>query len=212
MKTLFLDTSSFYINIATSDNDKIVVHHQEKNDQKLSERIFFLIEDVIEKSNFLLSDIDKIYVVNGPGSFTGIRVGITIAKTLAWNLKIPICTISTLMMMSSGYKETTIPLIKDRNGFVYSGLYNEEAMKSNDIYIKLEELVISNKKYKFLSYEEVEGVEVFEPKVDIIEIIKKFKDEKENVHSVKSNYIKKMDVEKWLGNLKFLIRNMLRHL
>ena len=66
----------------------------EENDNHLSERILPLIDNTLKQANKKISDINNIIVVNGPGSFTGIRIGVTVAKMLAWCGNIKISTVS----------------------------------------------------------------------------------------------------------------------
>ena len=71
-----------------------------------------------------IKNFTKIFVVNGPGSFTGIRVGLTVAKVMAYSLNIPVVPVSSLEVMASGYDEDVISLIDARRGYVYAGGYD----------------------------------------------------------------------------------------
>ena len=69
---------------------------------------------------------EKIYVVNGPGSFTGVRLGVTIAKTFAYTLEIPIKTISSLELKAvSLVEKNKIVGVKENNGY-YIGIFDED--------------------------------------------------------------------------------------
>ena len=87
MISLFLDSCDKKIVVGIIENDNLVYSKIEDNDNHLSERFLPMIKEAIESLNYTLNDINRIYVVNGPGSFTGIRVGVTTAKVLAWGLK-----------------------------------------------------------------------------------------------------------------------------
>ncbi len=189
MKILFLDTSSFFINIAIIENNNFLFHFKEKSDHKLSDRIFSLIENCFEKANTKPQEINKIYVTNGPGSFTGIRIGLTIAKTMAWDLNIPICTVSSLLMLVSGQTKPVYAVIPDRNGYGYCALYNQNLITKEEVYVDL-------KQYLTLNIPVVSYHDEIEPTTDLLRIIKKYKNKSEDVHGVKANYIKKMEMEK----------------
>ena len=195
MKILFLDTAYFFIYIAIIDNNNLLFLHQEKNDQKLSERIIELIAEIFQKSNTSPNEITKIYVTNGPGSFTGIRVGVTIAKTTAFGLNIPICSVSSLLMLASGFSKPVATIIPDRNGYGFCAFYNQNVITKNEEYAKISEFLKENQ-YPVVSYEAIKNQKTIAPIVDILRIVKKFKNQAENVHLVKANYIKKLDVEK----------------
>lgn len=195
MKTLFLDTSSFLVNVTILDGDTILYSHTEKNDNKLSDRIFDIIEDCFSNSSVRGRDIKRVFVVNGPGSFTGIRIGLTIAKTMAWALKIPVFKVSTLELMLSGAHEDAIALIKDRNDFVYYGKYNSELdIIDNDFYCLLGSVDVENS--PVYSYDEFD-FNVKTPVIDIPRLISKHEhDETIDPHLLAPNYLKRTDAEK----------------
>lgn len=195
MKTLFLDTSSFLVNVTVLNNKTIIHTHTEKNDNKLSDRIFDIIEDCFEKSGIKGKDIERIFVVNGPGSFTGIRIGLTIAKTMAWSLKIPVYKVSTLELMLSGANEDAIALIKDRNDFTYYGKYSSNLdIIDNDFYCLLGSVDTEN--ISVYSYDEFD-FQVKTPLIDIPRlIIKHENDEIMDPHLLAPNYLKRTDAEK----------------
>ena len=87
-------------------------------------------------------DLDKIFVVTGPGSFTGIRVGLTVVKVMAWTLKIPVVPISSLEVIASGTpSDNNVALIDARRGYVFAGEYNKRLNNIDpDRYILLSEI------------------------------------------------------------------------
>ena len=195
MKSLFLDTSSFFIQIAIVDDNQILFHYQTKNDQKLSEKIFGFLEETFQKAEISPNEIEKIYIVNGPGSFTGARLGVTIAKTMAWDLKIPICSVSSLLVLASGFTYPVKVVIPDRNDFGFCALYNQKLVAEQELYTKIGDF-IKKSVQPIVSYVPIKECDVLEPKVDILRIIKKYKNKSEKVHLIKINYLKKLDVEK----------------
>lgn len=204
MKYLFLDTSSFYINIALIDNDKIIYKFKERNSPKLTENIFVYLEYAFKKSKIKKEDLDKIFIVNGPGSFTGVRVGLTIAKTMAWALKIPIIPLSTLELYATtetGFKYI-ISYINDRNGYLYAGIYDKELNNYMiDRYLHISELldkITSFKNFIMIGYNEIKiDQKIIQPEIDIIKIIKKHESDKlGDVHLLKPNYLKMIDAER----------------
>ena len=110
MNTLFIDTHLWDIIIILLHDGLVVKKEEVKNKKNNSEYIFPSIVKVIDGIK-----LDEIIVVNGPGSFTGVRLGVTIAKTLAYTLNIPIKVISSLQAVALKYQECIIG-IKDRNG------------------------------------------------------------------------------------------------
>ena len=72
--------------------------------------------------------IHEIYVGVGPGSYTGIRIGVVVAKMLGWSLKIPVYEVSSLALMASSVDDDTIilPYIDARRGHAFTGVYQLE--------------------------------------------------------------------------------------
>ena len=80
MRILYVDTSSSYLYAGIVEDDKLLCEVKKEFGTSLSEEALPEIVSLFTKTNLNAKDIDKIIVVNGPGSFTGIRIGITIAK------------------------------------------------------------------------------------------------------------------------------------
>lgn len=78
------------LNIETIERHKIKLNDQEFETENQSVDILILIEKYLKENGKTLKDIESILVNCGPGSFTGVRVGITVANTLAWSLNIPV--------------------------------------------------------------------------------------------------------------------------
>lgn len=142
MITLYIDTSSSYLYAGIVKDSNLLVEVKENLGHSLSEMALPRIVEMFEKTKLNARDINKIIVVNGPGSFTGIRVGLTIAKVFAWGLNIPITTITSLEAMAASIKDirVLVPIIDARHGFVYAAIYEEDSVLLSPSYIKLEEL------------------------------------------------------------------------
>ena len=151
---LYIDTSSRYLYSAIVNLNKIIEEIKEDDGQNLSEVALPRIASMFEKSNLKPTDIKKIIVVNGPGSFTGIRIGLTIAKVYAWSLNIPITTIYSLeaMALSSDKETIHVPIIDARRGFVYAAIYGKE----NEEILKPQHIELTNLKEKLKDIEEYE--------------------------------------------------------
>ena len=197
MKYLYIDTSSSFLYAAILENDNIISKVCEDYGQSLSEIALPKIAAMFEENNINPKEIDKIIVVNGPGSFTGIRIGITIAKVYAWSLKIKITTISSLeaMAISNNSDKVKVPIINARRGYVYGAIYANDKEILKPQHIKLEEL--QNKlrdinDYIYISndeFEDIDNIEKYEP--DFIKIVNKYKDKEEiNPHLVNPEYLK----------------------
>lgn len=203
MRYLYVDTSSAYLYSAIIEGDRIIDQVKRKFGTSLSEEALPEIVNLFTKNILFPKDIDKIIVVNGPGSFTGIRIGITIAKTYAWSLNIPITTISALEAMSLSSKKDTyhVPMIDARRKYVYAAIYdNEQKEILKPVHIKITDLKKELKKlddYSIITNDELEDFskkEKYNP--DILKIVDHFKDKKViNPHAVNPEYLKLTEAE-----------------
>ena len=92
---LFIDTHTELITIALKTKNNLFIKTKES---EYSHSIYTMpmIKEIFKENNLNVQDLDEVVVVNGPGSFTGIRIGLSIAKTIAYALNLKIHTISTL--------------------------------------------------------------------------------------------------------------------
>ena len=202
MRILYIDTSSSYLYTAIVENDKLVSEIKEEDGQNLSQVALPRIVSMFEDNNLSPKDIDKIIVVNAPGSFTGIRIGITIAKVYAWSLNIPITTIYSLEAMAISSKNDTyhVPLINARRGYVYTAIYDKEyneVLKPCHILLtELQDKLKEIDNYEFISNDEFDDLELKEYIPNFEKIVNYFKD-KENInpHAVNPEYLKLTEAE-----------------
>jgi len=209
MKILYLDTSSNYLYAGVVSNDRLLREIKLQLDKELS--IFTLpkIKQLLEDAYVKPTEIDKIIVTNGPGSFTGIRIGMTIAKTFCWALNIPLITITSLEAMSLSVitdKKYFVPIIDARRNYVYSAIYSSDyspILKNQ--HIKIEELENHLKKienqFVIITNDQIEiaGAKLpYNP--DILKIVMHFKSRKPvDPHIAEPEYLKKTEAEERLS-------------
>lgn len=203
MKTLVIDTCTNRIIVALADNSTIFSFCNEIIENQMSNVIMEKVENCFKEANLKPNDIERVLVAVGPGSYTGIRIGVTIAKTFSWALKSKIIPISSLEVMVSGYEDDKllVPYIDARRNAVFGAIYDNKLNQVfEDKYIKLEDLnkKLENKEYIFVSDDHL--VEAKEPKIDIIKLINKHLNDKGvNPHSLNPVYLKNTEAEE---NLK----------
>ena len=149
MKYLYLDTTSNFLYTGVVENNSLICERKVRFDKDLSTMALTTMVKMLEEKDIKPTDINKIILVNGPGSFTGCRIGITIAKTFAWSLNIPITTISSLeaMALSNEEYDFFIPVLDARRDFVFSGIYdkdNNQIMKNQYVKKSVLETAINN--------------------------------------------------------------------
>ena len=204
MKILYIDTTTSYLYTGLVVDKKLVSEVKKDLGKDLSSYALKEIDTMLKQSHLEPNDIDKIIVVNGPGSFTGIRVGVTIAKTYAYSLKKEIVTISSLEAMAISNKEDNIikvPLIDARRGYVYGAIYSKDNMPIlKPQYISLETLNCATgqliDKFTYISNQKFENMETESYNPNIEKIVNTFTaKEGINPHSVNPIYLKQTEAE-----------------
>ncbi|MEM5028561.1 tRNA (adenosine(37)-N6)-threonylcarbamoyltransferase complex dimerization subunit type 1 TsaB [Bacillus pumilus] len=136
MTILAIDTSNHTLGIALIKDSTVIgesITYLKKNH---SVRAMPTVEALMKECGVAPSELSKIVVAKGPGSYTGVRIGVTIAKTLAWTLSIPISAVSSLETLAANgqyYDGWISPLFDARRGQVYTGLYMFEEGKIQEI-------------------------------------------------------------------------------
>ncbi|NEU32165.1 tRNA (adenosine(37)-N6)-threonylcarbamoyltransferase complex dimerization subunit type 1 TsaB [bacterium LRH843] len=136
-KILTIDTSTFVMGVAVTDGERVLGELITNSKKNHSIRLMPAIDQLMKESGVSPKDLDRIVVANGPGSYTGLRIGVTTAKTLAWSLGIPVIGVSSLALMAQVgryFDGIVSPIIDARRGQVYTGLYtsNQQEVVGND--------------------------------------------------------------------------------
>lgn len=129
MKVLAIDTSNFVLGVALVEEEKVIGEVITNLPKNHSVRVMPTIEQLMKECGIKPKELEKIVVAMGPGSYTGVRIGVTIAKTLAWSLQIPLVGVSSLEALAANgrhFNGYISPLFDARRGQVYTGLYQFE--------------------------------------------------------------------------------------
>lgn len=129
MKVLSISTSSDVCSVALMEDSILIKELNIENQKTHSENLMPLICELLQSTNTTLSEINLIVCDKGPGSFTGIRIGISTVKAISEVYSTPVVGVSSLDALS--YNVDTVPegtyvasLIDARNNQVYSGIYD----------------------------------------------------------------------------------------
>ena len=127
MLILAITTSSKTCSVALLEDSQILIELNIENEKTHSENLMPLIDKAFKETGKNVSDVNLIACDIGPGSFTGIRIGIATCKAIAEVNQIPICSSSSLEGLSYNVSSTTIcSLIDARNNQVYCGIFNND--------------------------------------------------------------------------------------
>lgn len=129
MRVMGIDTSTFTGGVALVSGDEIVVEYSATITRSNSESLACVCERLLAGAGWAAPDLDGIAVTVGPGSFTGVRIGVTMAKVLGYALELPIGPVVTLdaiaanLPFSGGTGGLVCPLISARRNLVYTATY-----------------------------------------------------------------------------------------
>ncbi|MDP2089339.1 MAG: tRNA (adenosine(37)-N6)-threonylcarbamoyltransferase complex dimerization subunit type 1 TsaB [Flavobacteriaceae bacterium] len=127
---LNIETASKNCSVSISDHGKIIAL-KEINESGFShaENLHPLIEDVLKTANLNIKNIDAVAVSKGPGSYTGLRIGVSAAKGICFAADKPLISINTLKILASQLaveKGIIVPMLDARRMEVYSAVYNHQ--------------------------------------------------------------------------------------
>lgn len=136
MKILAIDTSSSICSVALLEDDKLIDKNELDNGKTHSENLMSLLDELLKRNKVDKKEINLIAVCVGPGSFTGIRIGVASIKPIAEVLNIKIVSVTSLETLARNVEcaETIVSLIDARNNQVYCGIFDSEYNKKEDYF------------------------------------------------------------------------------
>lgn len=193
MKILIIDSSTEYLTCRFYDDqrkqlefEKTMISHNNH-----SENLLPTLTEGLEKTNYQLTDFNKIIVGAGPGSYTGLRIGMVVAKMISFSLDIDLYTISSLFLCGSGYFKNdgiyATTIIAKKN-YSYLQIVKVEDGKINilvdDTFLPTEEANKLISDYK--------ATHIFEGDYLISdEIVTEYAKKVDNIHDLVPNYLRK---------------------
>lgn len=185
MISLFIDTSLSDVSIVLLRNGSILSQIHNNIPGEHSIYVTKYIDDILKENNILPKEVNELIVVNGPGSFTGIRIGVTIAKMFAYLLNVRIVTITSLKARIIGKKNKyLLSTIDAKHDNYYVGLYDEKYNTILEQFTSNESVNNLIKEYNPLLLNEKDNY-------NVEEIVKYTADlENENPHGVNPIYLK----------------------
>lgn len=126
---LGIDTANAPLSVAIVKDGQLLAEENTSVAINHSLRAMPAIEEIFSKVNLSPSDVDAIAVSEGPGAYTGVRIGVTIAKTLAWTLEKPLKGVSSLKAIAMNglfFNGLICPVVDARRENVYAGVYESD--------------------------------------------------------------------------------------
>lgn len=151
---LCLETSTAVCSVALVDNSNVIALRESLDGQNHAEKITIFIDEVMKEANISYNELEAIAVSKGPGSYTGLRIGVSTAKGLCYAMEKPLIAIDTLAAMTEGFLDNNFdndhdtniksessssslssifcPMIDARRMEVYSAFFTEDMKKTSD--------------------------------------------------------------------------------
>ena len=132
MKILAFDGTAKAASVAVTDNDRLLGHYTIDNGLTQSELLLPMAEDLLRSLKLSFSDIDIFATSVGPGSFTGVRIGVSLVKGLAFGRNLPCVGVSTIEALAENLcplRGIIVPCMDARRGQVYSATFRSDGEK-----------------------------------------------------------------------------------
>ena len=129
MKILALDSTAVVGTVALCEDQKLIAHYTLNTGNTHSQTLLPMIESALRSAEWEIDDLDLFAVSNGPGSFTGVRIGVATIKGLAFGKDIPCAGVSTLEALAYNLRYYTgilCPVMNARRAQVYNSLFSCE--------------------------------------------------------------------------------------
>lgn len=146
MLKLALDTATTSLSLALFNDDDLLLEMTTKAKVRHSKQLLPLLAGMLRSIDLKVSDLQQIIISRGPGSYTGLRIGVTVAKTLAFSQQIPLYSIDSLALLAQAAGEGELPilsLIDARRGNAFLGTYHYQNGRVHNltapIYVPLNE-------------------------------------------------------------------------
>ena len=140
MITILLDSSNTNLSVGIGKDNLLLDYISYEAWQRQSEYMILELDKLLTKHNIDKKDISDVIVSCGPGSYTGVRIAITIAKTICTALDAKLYAVSSLRVQKA-YKKPSICLINARSGRSYIGVYEDKNILLNDQIMKNEDVL-----------------------------------------------------------------------
>ena len=154
MKILAFETSAKAASVALLENGKLLGESYQNTGLTHSQTLMVMAEDLLKSCNLTAKDVEAVAVAAGPGSFTGVRIGVAAAKGFAWGGELPCYGVSTLEAMARNlgvHQGYVVPAMDARRNQVYTGIFHAQkgvlSRVEEDMAISLAELGEKIKNY-----------------------------------------------------------------
>lgn len=164
MKVLAFDTSSKAMSVALLEDCQLLAEHTLNVKKNHSISLMPVIDFMMKQVGWKPTDLERIVVAQGPGSYTGLRVAVATAKTLAYTLAIDLVGVSSLHALCPERSGLLVPIMDARRNNVYAGFYDNGRATQPDCHINFSDLLAMLKGHEKVAF--VGEVEAFRNQIE----------------------------------------------
>ncbi len=145
---LHIETATSICSVAVSKDNKLLAVESRNEGYKHAENILLLVQNVLEQAGLMLRQLDAVVVSNGPGSYTGLRIGMSTAKGICYALDTKLIVVDTLEIIAAGFMRFNpsfegliLPMLDARRMEVYAALFDAQGnrlMENNPVILDAE--------------------------------------------------------------------------
>ncbi len=187
MYSLIVDSSTKVLYICLLKDNNIVDERYITGRNDHAKNILSNIEDILNKENIKITELDNIIAGVGPGSYTGVRMAVTVAKMVATNSNVRLYGISSLYLMSSGYDNNVLSMIDARRGNSFCVAISNDEIVDEELLRNTQEFIAKYPGYTVVNENNI--------KVNPIKVLNKKKLEA-NPHGFAPNYLRDTEAER----------------
>ena len=143
MRVLAIDTSNLVLSVAIAEEMRVLAEITTNQQKNHSVKMMDCVSQLLDATDTSPEQLSGVGVAIGPGSYTGVRIGVASAKSIAWSLNLPVIGVSSLQavaMNALGFAGLIVPLFDARRGQVYTGCYRSQGMEK--VVIEQEERIV----------------------------------------------------------------------
>ncbi|MBM7544643.1 tRNA (adenosine(37)-N6)-threonylcarbamoyltransferase complex dimerization subunit type 1 TsaB [Periweissella beninensis] len=144
MKILAMDTSNQPMALALVEDNRVLSEKLTNEKRNHSVQLLPMIAEMMQEVNWTPTMLNRVVVAQGPGSYTGVRIGVTTAKTLATTLNIELVGVSSLAVLANNIDQVdtlVVPIFDARNDNMYAGIYKNNAVIWPDQHTNITKLI-----------------------------------------------------------------------
>lgn len=198
MRTLCLDSAHKHLIIGLYENDRLICGTVNMCWKRQSETIFPELMRLMQEANWDSDDVDEVVITDGPGSYTGVRIAMCVAKVLCTRKHLPLYAISTLQLYA-GAAEHALVMLDARSSRAYVGFLHMGTFEKEEQILTLDEVKkeIEDKNYRI--YGDCELIDKAAVPADFLHNFIALRPQYrkiENIHTLTPRYLKEADAYK----------------